>query len=75
MEEWIEAAKRLPKEGATVDVRFGGVERHGVLFSEGRFWQVAGAVTLPAEQWREPPRKGKVINVEAVDGIGVRGKS
>lgn len=74
MEEWIEAAKRLPKDGATVEVRFGAIEPRVALFKDGRFWQVPGAIDLPVVEWRELPRKGKVIDAEATDGIGLKGQ-
>lgn len=75
MAEWTRASEQLPEEGAVVDVRFGGTVRLGVVFEQGRFWQVPGAIDLPAEEWRESPARGKVINVEAADGVKLRGKA
>lgn len=73
MEEWIDVSRKLPREGQTVDVCFSGIEFSGILFKDGRFWQVPGAITLPVEKWRQTPKKGRVIDLDAADGIGARG--
>lgn len=79
MNEWNDPSAKLPAEGEQVEVRLPGGRRvKPVEFSAGRFWKVrkdsGGGHAYVVDAWRalEAPKRGRTVEVSAVENIKVR---